>query len=210
MMLFVNSYVQTFCATQAAKDAGYSEKTASVMGSRLLRHPACKAEIEQRTQGAMRKVGAAADAALAKLAVTAENIIESLAEMGLAHKAVAKFLKVDQHGLLYYDFTGATPEELAAIQPMLAELTTEQYTEGRGDNKRDVIRSRIKFVERKGVLELLGRYHKLKMWSDTVEFSNVFKDEMTISELKHYAETGEIPERLASRVPKEAGAPWTM
>jgi hypothetical protein len=200
--VFVNEYVQDFNATRAAKAAGYSEKTAAQAGSRLLKSVKVAAEIHKRTKGAMAKVEAAADAAIEKLSVTAENIIAALAEMGLAHQTMATFLKVDAVGNLYYNFAGATPEELAAIQPMLAELTTEQYAEGRGVDKREIIRTRIKFVERKGVLELLGRWNKLRMWSDRLEVSQI-TEEMTIEELDHYAKTGLLPIRLVAKVKEE-------
>src|SRR5579864_3312364 len=108
-----------FNATRAAKAADYSSKTAAQAGSRLLKNVKVKAEIERRTKGVMAKVEASADAALHRLAVTQENIIAALAGMGLAHKALGKFIKVN-NGDLDYDFTGATPEELAAIAPMIA------------------------------------------------------------------------------------------
>jgi phage terminase small subunit len=169
LLLFVNEYMQEFNATKAAIAAGYSAKTAAQAGSRLLKDVKVKAMIAERTKGAIAKVDAAADAAIARHAVTTDKIIDALAQMGLAHQVVAKFLKVSTGGDLYYDFTGATPEELLAIQPMLQELVTESYAEGRGENKRDVIRAKIKFVERKGVLELLGRWNKLKLWADSIE-----------------------------------------
>jgi hypothetical protein len=161
--LFVHSYMQSGNATRAAKEAGYSAKTAGQAGCRLLKSAKIKAEIERVSKGAMAKVEEAADAAIERYAVTAGSVIESLARMGLAHDTLAKFLKVNG-GDLEYDFTGATPEELLAIAPMVAELTTERYMEGRGAAAREVIRSKVKFVDRKGVLELLGRWKKLGMW----------------------------------------------
>jgi hypothetical protein len=167
-MIFVNEYIQDCNATRAAKAAGYSPKTASQSGSRLLKSVKVAAEIARRTKGPLAAVEAAADAALHKHVVTTESIIESLAEMGLAHGVLAKFLKVNE-GNLEYDFSGAEREELRSIAPMIAEIKTEHYAEGRGDGAREVIRSTVKFVERKGVLELLGRWNKLKAWTDTVE-----------------------------------------
>jgi hypothetical protein len=125
--ILVNEYLQDFNATRAAKAAGYGAKTAAQAGSRLLKNVKVKPEIERRTQGAMAKVEAAADAALEHLSVTSDNLIRALAEMGLAHKSLAKFLKVNG-GDLEYDFTGATPEDLLAIAPMIAELKTEPAT----------------------------------------------------------------------------------
>jgi len=207
--IFVNEYVQDFNATRAAKAAGYSEKTAAQAGSRLLKSVKVKTEIQRRTKGAMDKVEKAADAALANYAVTAENILANLAKMGLAHSVVAKFLKV-KNGNLAYDFTGATPEDLLAIAPMIQELKTESWIEGKGEDAREVVRSTVKLIDRKGVLELLGRWHKLRLWSDRVEIGGIFTEEMTTGELLHYAATGEMPPRFKDRLKKGGTSEWTM
>lgn len=52
--LFIDKYIELDNATQAAIAAGYSEKGAGVVGSRLLNHSKIKAEILRR-QDEMRK-----------------------------------------------------------------------------------------------------------------------------------------------------------
>ena len=49
-VLFVNEYLQTFNATQAAIAAGYSEKTAYSIGWELLRIPEIIAEIDKHIE----------------------------------------------------------------------------------------------------------------------------------------------------------------
>jgi hypothetical protein len=63
---FVNAYLGEAqgVGSKAAIIAGYSEKTASVIASQLLRHPAIKAELERRLQ----KHDLATDAILKRLA----------------------------------------------------------------------------------------------------------------------------------------------
>lgn len=46
--VFINAYLKSFNRTQAAKEAGYSEKTATQQGWRLFHTPEIKAEIDRR------------------------------------------------------------------------------------------------------------------------------------------------------------------
>jgi len=46
--IFAEEFIKTRCATQAAKNAGYSEKTAYSQGSRLLKHVEVKKIIAQK------------------------------------------------------------------------------------------------------------------------------------------------------------------
>ncbi len=210
-LIFISEYLQDFCGSRAARAAGYSEKTAPQIASRLLKTVHVKAEIERRTKGAMKKVEAAADAVIEAHAVTAENIIAALAKMGLAHQVMAKFLKVTPGGDLDYDFTGATPEDLQAIAPMIQEIKTERYAEGRGENAREVIRTSVKLVERKGVLELLGKWEKLKLWTDRVQVDPVLDgifSEMTEDELLEYSTSGLLPIRFRGRIAIDKEDKW--
>ena len=47
---FVSEYIKNPNATQAAKNAGYSEKTAYSQGQRLLKHDEIKAEIKRQAE----------------------------------------------------------------------------------------------------------------------------------------------------------------
>jgi hypothetical protein len=68
-----------------------------------------------------------------------------------------------QDGDAYVDLSKLTREQAAAIQ----EITVEEYTEGRGKDKRDIRKTRFKLTDKRGSLELLGRY--LKLFSDKVQ-----------------------------------------
>jgi len=207
--LFINRYLQGESGTKAAIAAGYARKSAAVTASKLLKKAKVQDEIARKQGPAMAKLEAATDAALAANAVTAENILTHLAQMGLAHARLAKFLKVNGADL-EYDFTNATPEDLQIIAPMIAETRSEFYTEGSGEKAREVKRVTLKFVDRKAVLELLGRWHKLKLWSDRVEIGGIFTTEMTNEELLTYAATGKLPDRFKDRLKKGGASEWTM
>lgn len=64
---FVNYYLISWNATEAAKQAGYSEKTAASMGYENLRKPEIKAYIHERTHARDNKIIADADEVLAFL-----------------------------------------------------------------------------------------------------------------------------------------------
>lgn len=65
--LFVNYYLKSWNATDAAKKAGYSEKTAASIGYENLRKPEIKAYIHERTHARDTQIVADADEVMAFL-----------------------------------------------------------------------------------------------------------------------------------------------
>jgi phage terminase small subunit len=141
--LFVKHYLLDLNATKAAIAVGYSEKTAKQQGSRLLTNVDIKAEIEQKSIKRAEK-----------LDLSAEKVLGELSK--LAFSNMLDYIRV-QDGDAYVDLSSMTREQAAAIQ----ELTVEEYAEGRGEDKRDVKRTRFKLAEKRGALELLGKHLKL-------------------------------------------------
>ena len=88
--LFVEHYLQCWNATQAAKDAGYAEKSASVTGYNNIRKPSIAAEIKKRID----EVVMSADEALSLLSDQARA---SLTDIG----------NVDEDGRFTFDFAKA-------------------------------------------------------------------------------------------------------
>ena len=71
---------------------------------KFFRRPEVKAEIKRRM-----------DKLTAKAELTAEELIEDLRRLKDSALAIAKYKKVDASGKLYWDFTGASEEELLAV-----------------------------------------------------------------------------------------------
>jgi len=139
-------------ASEAARRAGSTEKRAPFDGSKMMRKDSVKSAIQARHEQM-----------LAKYDISSERILFELAKH--AYTGMSKFVRVSDDGDgLYYDFSDATDEELDA----LAEVTVEEYTEGKGDDKRNVKRTKIKLI-RKEALELLGRHKKLFVDRATLE-----------------------------------------
>ncbi len=97
--LFVLEYLVDRNATQAAIRAGYSEKTAKQIGSRLLTNVDVAAEIQ--------KLGVKK---AAKLEITQERVLQELAAIGFAR--VTDYLAVQTE-----------PEEKLGIHPITGEVT---------------------------------------------------------------------------------------
>lgn len=132
---FAREYVVDLNATQAAIRAGYSAKTAGAAASRLLKNVNVQAAIErllseraQRTQ------------------ITADMVVEELAKIAFAN--MQDYMVVGHDGDPVLDFSNLTREQAAA----LAEVTVEDFTDGRGEDSRDVRRVKFKLADKKGAL----------------------------------------------------------
>lgn len=145
---FVANYLANgFNATDAAKAAGYSAKTADTQGSRLLVNVKVRAVIAART-----------GKALAKREITAERVLDEIAK--LAFFDPRKLFTAD--GSLI-PVTELGDEEAASI----AGLEVVTRTDGKGEDADRIVLSKIKLADKGRNLERLGRH--LKLFTDTVE-----------------------------------------
>jgi phage terminase small subunit len=149
--IFAREYVadSRLNGQEAAIRAGYSPKTARAAASRLLTKSNVQAMIAELTK-------AKADA----LDLKAEQVLRELKLMGFSN--MLDYIRV-QDGDAYIDLSKLTREQAAAIQ----EITVEEYTEGKGKDKRDIRKTRFKLTDKRGSLELLGRH--LKLFSEKVQ-----------------------------------------
>lgn len=122
--------------------------------------------------------------------ITQDMVIHELAKIGFAN--MADYMKASDGGDPYLDFSGLTRDQAAA----LAEVTVEDFTDGRGENARDVKRVKFKLCDKRAALVDIGRH--LGMFRDKVELTG--RDGgpietrgisgMTDAELEHIAATG--------------------
>ena len=132
-------------ATAAAKAAGYKASNARVLGPRLLKQP--------RIQRAIAGVeGAAEFRANVRLAVTLDAVIDELAKIAFSN--ILDYVRITSEGDPYIDLSKITRDQGAAI----VETTVEDYTEGRGEDARNVRRVKIKLADKKSALIDLGRH----------------------------------------------------
>jgi phage terminase small subunit len=149
---FVDEYLIDLNATQAAIRSGYSERTAEQQASRLLRNVKVRAEVAKRQ-----------NAIAAKLEITQERIATELAKIGFAN--MQNYLSCTSEGDPFLDLSMLTEEQAAAI----AEVTVEDFKEGRGEDARDVRKVKLKLNDKRAALVDLGRH--LGMFKDRLEVS---------------------------------------
>jgi phage terminase small subunit len=163
--LFAHEYVVDLNGSRAAIAAGYSEKGAHVRASELLRNRKVKDLIDQLTAERAKKLGLSAD-----------RILEELGRMAFAN--MLDYVGVQEGGDAYVDLSKLTREQAASIQ----EITVDEYTEGRGDQARQVKRTRFKLADKRGSLELLGKH--LKMFTDKIEHGGEVREYRIITNVK--------------------------
>jgi phage terminase small subunit len=109
-----------------------------------------------------RRIAELAEAAAQSAVMAAREVLVELSKIARANMAdfVRAFFSCDDPVVAVDQLT---PAQTAA----LAEVTVEQFTDGRGERAREVRRIRFKLVSKIDALELLGKHHKL--YIDRVE-----------------------------------------
>lgn len=138
---FVREYLVDLNATQAAIRAGYSEKTARQAGHRMLTN----VDIQQAIQSALQKREQ-------KLEITQQSVVNELAKIGFAN--MADYMRVGPGGDPALDFSKLTRDQAAA----LSEVTVEDFTDGRGEDAREVRRVKFKLADKRAALVDIGRH----------------------------------------------------
>ncbi len=119
--------------------------------ARLRAHPSIKARVDQIQRGRERLNQAANQQALTKLAVSKESVGREFALIGFANIADLTTLDDDGHRVINLD--NATRDQLAAVQ----EMTVDYSTEGKGKEALRVKRVKVKLHPKVAALEKLAR-----------------------------------------------------
>lgn len=86
-----------------------------------------------------------------RLSITKERVLSELGKIGFAN--MADYMKAGIDGDPYLDFSALTRDQAAA----LAEVTVEDFKDGRGEDARDVRKVKFKLHDKKGALVDIGR-----------------------------------------------------
>jgi phage terminase small subunit len=144
-IVFVEAYLRTWNATQAAKDAGYSKKTAYSIGQNNLKKPDIAAAVQKR---------------LAEMKMSADEVLLLLSDQ--ARVSIKPFVKITDEGFIYFDFSqpGAM-EKMHLIKKIRSKRS--RRIEGRGDDTKawedEIVE--VELVDSQNALDKLGRHHKL-------------------------------------------------
>ena len=115
--------------------------------------------------------------------ITVDRVLNELALLGFAN--MMDYIKIGTDGDPYIDLSDLTREQAAAI----SEATVEDYTDGRGDDARDVRKVKIKFHDKKGALVDIGKH--LGMFVDKSEVDVTVKGPLVIMRSKKDKEVGD-------------------
>jgi phage terminase small subunit len=177
---FIHAYLTSFDATKAAIAAGYSRRSAVAQASQQLHNPKVSNEITRLMTLKLKKID-----------VTTDHVIAEIARLGFSN--MADYIEVQPDGSAAINLLKLSREQTAAIQ----EITVDEYTEGRGEDARQVKRVKFKLADKKGPLELLGKH--LKLFAERIEVTQVDPyANRSIEDKLFYANNGRWPEDVPS------------
>ena len=143
---FVEHYLATNNATEAAKNAGYSPNTAKQMGTENLSKPAIRRAIEKRTK-----------TVLAGLSINTDMVLRELAN--LAFSSLRHYLDIDEYGRARPNIGKATPDQMAAIKSLnIVELRPMIVIENGQEIQFRVIKTEIALWNKLQALVALAEY----------------------------------------------------
>lgn len=139
---FVEEYLVDLNATQAAIRAGYSEKTAAVVGYENLRKPHVAAAVEKA-------VSERSD----RTKVTSDTVVEELAKIGFSD--MRRFSSWGPDGVNIISSESLEDEHAACVSEVSSQktVTTDKY-----GATTQVVNSKMKLYDKLGALNSLGKH----------------------------------------------------
>lgn len=138
---FVEEYLIDLNATRAAIRAGFNRSSARSQGSRLRRVP----HVAKAIQEAM-------DCRSRRTAINQDRVLEELAAIAFAD--IQDYLRFGPSGEVYFDWSKLPEGATRAV----AEITQDEYSEGRGSEAREVKKTRFKLHNKIPALEKIGQH----------------------------------------------------
>jgi phage terminase small subunit len=188
---FARAIVKGNSGRAAYRAAGYKAKdrAADANASRLLTIASVAARIaelkEQAAKGAV---------------MTAREVLEELSRLGRAN--MADFMKIGPDGDPVLNFAELTRDQAAA----LVEVTVEDFLDGRGEDAREVRKVKFKLADKRGALDLLGKY--LGLFRERVEHSGADGgpiETRQVSDIEAARVIGRLLNKVAAASPPKTG-----
>lgn len=149
-MRFIDAYVVDFNFVKACAAAGFkvsNSKNASARGCVLLSEPAVQEEIQKRFA-----------AARSRASKTLDDVIAELEKIGFANIEDLSIEVNEGEERVLALGSKSNPKINRDVLAAVSEMTTETYTDGHGENARDVKRTKIKLFNKKDALVDLGKH----------------------------------------------------
>jgi len=140
---FIREYLVDLNASAAARRAGYSHKTAGIIGFENLEKPKIKAAID-----------AAMKARAKRTEITQDRVLEELARIGFAD--VRDLIEWDEEHASFVPSGDLSDADAAAISEVRAE-TTRTHGSG-GEVSESQVKLRLKTYDKLSALEKLGKH----------------------------------------------------
>ena len=157
--IFAREYLVDLNGKRAAIAAGYSERSAEVTASRLLKQP--------RVRKLIRKL---MNRRAEKLELTGEKVLKELARLAFAN--MTDYLEIGPDGSARVDFSRVDRDKGAAIQEVDIDEIFERRRRKAGKPTFETVqRVKFKLADKGQNLERLGRH--LKLFSDKLEISGL-------------------------------------
>jgi len=150
---FVEQYLLDLNATRAAKDAGFSAKTANVKGAQLMANEGIQSAIQRAMTERSKRTEVTADAIVAQL---------------------AKIAFVDIKDIVEWDSSGVRVRDSAGVDGTVLTEVSETMSEGGWTKK-------VKLADRMRALELLGKHLGLFTDKLKVDIDVSLADVLTIA-----------------------------
>lgn len=162
--VFVERYTMHWNAARAAREAGYSSKTAYQIASENLRKPHIRAAIAEK---------------LKDITMSADEVLARQSE--IARGSLDHFVTVNEDGFAVLDFSGDANEKLHLLKRIKTKRT--RRTTGKGENAEgwEDENIEIELHDPQRALEALGKYHNL--YTEKDEDGNPITDDQRIARI---------------------------
>jgi phage terminase small subunit len=143
--VFVEEYLRSWNATAAAIAAGYSEKSARLIGHENITKPYLKAEIDRRIKEKI---------------MTADEVLTRMSDM--ARASHFPFIRISEDGFVYFDFSHPDAKNYFHLIKKIKTKRQRRF-EGRGEDAEEWEDEwvEVELHDAQSALVTLAKYHSL-------------------------------------------------
>lgn len=161
--IFVNEYVKCWNASEAARKAGYSVRSAGSIGHELLKKPEIDAEIRRK---------------LEESAMSADEVLQRLGKQ--ARGSHESWIKVGDDGKIYFDFSS---KEARQNLDLIKKIKTRRTITRGEEEETETEWVEVELYDSQRALELIGKHHKI--FTENVDLTTKGEQIKVVEVIKH-------------------------